>query len=40
MGTGSVIGNVSAALVDGSSPPAAAQQLPPHFGQHVADFVE
>jgi hypothetical protein len=21
-------------------PPAAAEQLPPHFGQHVADLVE
>ena len=28
------------AKVGGSPSPAAAQQLPPHLGQHVADFVE
>jgi hypothetical protein len=28
------------ALVGGSPQPAAAQQLPPHLGQHVLDLVE
>ena len=29
-----------AVLVGGSPLPDAGQQLPPHLGQHVADFVE
>ena len=31
---------LGATLLGGSSPPAAAQQLPSHLGQHVADLVE
>jgi hypothetical protein len=32
--------SLCAAPVGGSPSPAAAQQLPPHLGQHVVDFIE